>query len=223
MLVVQAFSQLREIYGPQNAETMMKSLAARIVYAPKDIVEATEISNELGFTTVKARTHSKPVADFTNAKTSRQRSVSVSEQRRSLLLPQEVKELGKNREVIFYEGIRPVLARKNRYYQDPNFKKRLFPPPAAALPTAARGARGANPVPKAPPVTAVDLLAEESIAPTPKPEVREATLKDIDHIHELTLEDFAADFSAVKLPAGPLSEGDLGRAVDSFLDSLRER
>ena len=48
MLVVQAFSQLREIYGQQNAETMMKSLAARIVYAPKDVAEATEISQELG-------------------------------------------------------------------------------------------------------------------------------------------------------------------------------
>ena len=55
MLVIQAFSQLREIYGQQNAETMMKSLAARIVYAPKDIAEATEISNELGFTTVKVQ------------------------------------------------------------------------------------------------------------------------------------------------------------------------
>src|SRR3984885_8318934 len=134
MLVVQAFSQLREIYGPQNAETMMKSLAARIVYAPKDIAEATEISNELGFTTVKARTHSRPVVDLTNSKSSRSRSVSISEQRRPLLLPQEVKELGKDREIIFYEGIRPILARKNRYYQDRFFRKRLFPPPLRATP-----------------------------------------------------------------------------------------
>ena len=61
MLVIQAFSQLREIYGQQNAETMMKSLAARIVYAPKDVAEATEISKELGFTTVKVHTHSRPL------------------------------------------------------------------------------------------------------------------------------------------------------------------
>ena len=57
--------------------------------------------------------------------------------------------------------------------------------------------------------------------PAPPP-VREATLQDIDNLQNLTLDDFAADFSAVKLPDGPLSEGDLLRAVDGFLDSLRE-
>ena len=135
MLVIQAFSQLREIYGQQNAETMMKSLAARIVYAPKDVAEATEISNELGFTTVKVHTHSRPVPNVADSKHQRQRSVSVSEQKRPLLLPQEVKELGKDKEIIFYEGVRPILARKNRYYRDPLFRKRLFPPPTSAVPT----------------------------------------------------------------------------------------
>jgi hypothetical protein len=64
---------------------------------------------------------------------------------------------------------------------------------------------------------------EGAIEPTPPPSVREATLQDIDNLQTLTLDDFAADFSAVKLPGGPLSEGDLSQAVDSFLDSLRER
>src|SRR5580692_7696049 len=94
-LVVQAYSQLREIYGQQNAETMMKSLAARIVYAPKDVAEANEISQEIGFTTVKVISHSRPLLSLSDPKSQR-RSVSVSEQKRPLLLPQEVKELGKN-------------------------------------------------------------------------------------------------------------------------------
>ena len=145
ILVLQALSQLREIYGPQNADTMMKSLAVRIVYAPKDVAEASEISNELGMTTVKARTHSKPTMDFSDAKGGRRRSVSISEQKRPLLLPQEVKELGKDREVIFYEGIRPILARKNRYYQDRFFRKRLFPPPARATPNPLQAQSPATP------------------------------------------------------------------------------
>ena len=37
-------------------------------------------------------------------------NVSVSEQRRPLLLPQEVKELGRDRELLLYEGSRPILA-----------------------------------------------------------------------------------------------------------------
>ena len=49
LLVIQAPSQLREVYGPYAAETMLKSVAARIVFAPKDYPDAKEISDELGF------------------------------------------------------------------------------------------------------------------------------------------------------------------------------
>ncbi len=53
VLVIQTPAQLREVYGIHNAETMLKSLAARIVFAPKDFSDAREISDELGFTTVR--------------------------------------------------------------------------------------------------------------------------------------------------------------------------
>ena len=60
LLVIQAFSQLREVYGANAADTMMKSLAARVLYAPKDFAEANEISQELGFTTVKSKASPNP-------------------------------------------------------------------------------------------------------------------------------------------------------------------
>ena len=46
---MQTPAQLREVYGAHAAETMLKSLAARIVFAPKDYADAREISDELGF------------------------------------------------------------------------------------------------------------------------------------------------------------------------------
>jgi len=235
ILVLQAFSQLREIYGPQNAETMMKSLAVRIVYAPKDVAEASEISNELGMTTVKVRSHSKPVFDFSDSKGGRRRSVSISEQRRPLLLPQEVKELGKDQELIFYEGIRPILARKNRYYQDRFFRARLLPPPARATPN---GNAAAIRTLEVPPVDASHTGAEGEVLESAQrveperitevaPKVREATVEDIDRIDSLTLEDFDVDFARVQIPEKPpderLSSEELHSAVDSFLNSLRER
>ena len=67
-LVIQALSQLREVYGPNNADTMLKSLAARVLYAPKDFAEANEISQELGQTTVKVKTHSRPVVNLFDRK-----------------------------------------------------------------------------------------------------------------------------------------------------------
>jgi hypothetical protein len=56
------------------------------------------------------------------------------------------------------------------------------------------------------------------------PATREATLDDINRIDSLTLEDFATDFSQVKLPeSGPLTDEDMTGAVASFISKLRER
>jgi type IV secretion system protein VirD4 len=245
MLVIQAFSQLREIYGQQNAETMMKSLAARIVYAPKDMVEATEISNELGFTTVRVRTHSRPLLTISDSKGQRHRSVSVSEQRRPLLLPQEVKELGKNKEIIFYEGVRPILARKNRYYRDPLFRKRLFPPPKSAVPPGHPARRPSVPperpakpnpvaspadlsfegsVERAEPLKLETPAREESVIQTPPPEsqppTREATLADVDRIESITLEEYAVDLGNLEVPEGPLSAADISRLSGRFIGAF---
>jgi len=226
LLVIQTPTQLREVYGANAAETMLKSLAARIVFAPKDIGDAREISDELGNTTIKVRTLSKPVIDFSDAKGRRHRSVSISEQRRALLLPQEVKELGSDHAIIFYEGLRPIRCKKIRYFQDERFAKRLLPPlvverreldtpiasgprdDAAAITPAAAAGEGTGP-------------KEGS---NPDDVIREATAQDIDRIDSLTLDDFAADFSAVKIPTdGPMSEQAMHEAVEGFLATLRER
>ena len=216
VLVIQTPAQLREIYGAHNAETMLKSLAARIVFAPKDYPDAREISDELGFTTVKVKTYSAPQYNFSDSKGRRSRTQNISEQRRALLLPQEVKELGTDHEIIFYEGMRPIRCRKIRYFEDPRFKARLFPPPTRPVAAALSNANPA--VPSAAPGGSSG--AADSVAPV----TREATVDDINRIDSLTLEDFAADLSQVKLPdSGPLTDEDLKGAVESFLTSFRER
>jgi type IV secretion system protein VirD4 len=220
VLVIQTPAQLREVYGPNGAETMLKTLAARIVFAPKDFPDAREISDELGFTTVKVNSLSKPVFDLSDSKGRRQRSVSVSEQRRALLLPQEVKELGAEEAIIFHEGLRPIRCRKIRYFEDARFRARLLPPPKvgsiAAIsretPPAASDTHGVN--------RNFSGIAESA------PTTRTATLADLDQIETLTLEDFAADFSRIEVPATAagerLSEEALDGVVDSFLASLKD-
>ena len=129
VLVIQTPAQLREVYGVHNADTMLKSLAARIVFTPKDHADATDISNELGNQTVRVESVSKPRWTVGQGFGQRGPQVSTSEQRRPLLLPQEVKELPPDQAIIFYEGLRPIRCRKIRYYADRIFKKRLRPPP----------------------------------------------------------------------------------------------
>jgi type IV secretion system protein VirD4 len=231
VMVFQTPSQLREVYGVENAKTMMKSLGARIVYAPKDYDDAKEISDELGFTTVRVRSRSRPQFSAFPTKSDRGANVTVSEQKRALLLPQEVKELGRDKEIIFCEGLRPILARKIRYFTDTRFHSRLLPPPV-------------NPAPRFTDTVAVDssrttkvdgdsLLPagavsaqQDSASRSVRPKVHAVpTLEDLEQVDGLTLQDFAADFSRVELPShdGPWSEQEMKVAVHTFLETLEGR
>jgi type IV secretion system protein VirD4 len=219
VLVIQTSAQLREVYGVNSAETMLKSLAARIVFAPKDFADAREISDELGNTTVKVRTLSKPLHDFASSKGSRGRSVNVSEQRRALLLPQEVKELGPDEAIVFLEGLRPIRCRKIRYFEDKRFRARLMPAPELAP--------GIAPISReTPPADSDNGSVDRNLsgAADAVPTTRAATIEDLDRIENLTLDDFEADFSRVEMPAAEpgerLSDAQLGAAVESFLASL---
>lgn len=230
LLVVQALSQLRDVYGTQTAETMMKSLAVRIAYSPKDFGEANELSQELGNTTVRVETVSKPLFGLLDQQGRRSRSVNISEQKRPLLLPQEIKELGRDREILMYEGLRPILATKNRYFQDRRLRARLLPPPALASPHTAPQALTACGDSKG--VPQADASIEQSIASSEpdqprKLRTRKATMEDLERIDSLTLDDFAVDWSRVEIPDKPegerLTSEELHRAVDSFLATMRER
>jgi type IV secretion system protein VirD4 len=172
VLVVQALAQLKEVYGEHNAETMMASLAARIVYAPKDLKDAKDISDLLGSVTVKARSISRPRFGFKSR--SEAGSVSVSEQRRALRLPQEIRALGNERQLIFLEGLHPILCQKIRYYADPHFRSRLRPPitqPCIALPrTVVSPASPCNPSGAANAPAAAEALFDQPVVANRLPE-----------------------------------------------------
>jgi type IV secretion system protein VirD4 len=225
LLVIQAPSQLRDVYGPYAAETMLKSVAARIVFAPKDYPDAKEISDELGFTTVRVRSHSKPNFMAFNRQSGRSSS-TVSQQARALLLPQEVKEIGNDNALIFYEGVRPIRCKKIRYYADRRFRARLLPAPPQATP----GVRQREPwAPIAPPVTAPmpALFDGEALIPdTPMPvtaPMHAAGLDDIEQLDSLTIDDFDDRLKGLTFEhAGERpTESELDADVDRFLDALR--
>jgi type IV secretion system protein VirD4 len=235
VLVIQTPAQLREVYGIHNSEVMLKSLAARIVFAPKDYPDAREISDELGFTTVKARTVSKSAPFALESRGRRAQSHNISEQRRALLLPQEVKELGTEEAIVFYEGLRPIRCRKIRYYSDRRFRRRLLPAPISAVP-AARARR----VTVRPSIDRLNGTLEpnaacgsveaksavsvaEPAALKEKVVIREAAPADIDRVEALELADFATDFKlSVSDHESPISDVEMVAAVRKFLQQMRE-
>ncbi|HEY3744703.1 MAG TPA: type IV secretory system conjugative DNA transfer family protein, partial [Gemmatimonadaceae bacterium] len=232
-LVIHTPAQLREIYGVNAAETMLKSLAARIVFAAKDHIDAKEISDELGMTTVRVKSTSRPVPSMLDGHKQRSRSVSTSEQRRALLLPQEVQSIGNDDAIIFYEGLRPMRCKKIRYFSDRRFRARLMPAPTQAplqrpaqpsAPTKPESATASPSQPAASSGEPTNLQAEEPRRATPK--TRVATAEDIERIDELTLEDFAVDFSQValpqKAPGERMTTQEMDTAVESFIAGLRD-
>jgi type IV secretion system protein VirD4 len=225
VLVIQTPAQLREVYGIHNAETMLKSLAARIVFAPKDFSDAREISDELGFTTVRARTVSKPLNTSLERRGGRSRSESVSEQRRALLLPQEVKELGAEEAIVFYEGLRPIRCRKIRYFAEKRFRRRLLPAPRHPTPHRRQPSTRPSSSP-------AGIIPAEGVPPSargvsapPKEEIviRDGTVADVERIESLTREDFAADLNKVEFPTheGPPSDDELHVAARNLVDSIK--
>ncbi|WPG40953.1 type IV secretory system conjugative DNA transfer family protein [Variovorax sp. EBFNA2] len=200
VIIVQSNSQLVEKYGVEGAKSIRKMLAARIVFPPKEFEDAEAVSRELGTYTVRQRSLSRPLWGGAG----RPPTVSISEQPRRLLLPQEVKELGAERMLLFYEGLRPVLARRIRYFSDRRFSRRERPPPQvprlelARAPAARAGGAAAAAVPVAASGTAVEP----------------------DRAQALDLDDFSLDFGDVEIPRGPMTDAEVQAAAAHFLAQL---
>lgn len=122
--IFQSPTQIAEVYGQDTADTFFDNFSVRVVYTPSNQKAAEAISRELGTFTYKATSKSKPLALGKGS-----RSQNESDQSRALLLPQEVKEMGNDEEIIFALGSKPIRAQKIRWYLDPTFKDRVLPAP----------------------------------------------------------------------------------------------
>ena len=126
--VIQAVSQLESVYGQHDARTFATNHALHVLYAPREQRDANEYSEMLGTFTQQEKSRGRSSSSSAKGGGSSQ-STNESSQRRALLLPQEFKELGVDREVLILENCKPILADKIRYYTDPVFMARLMPPP----------------------------------------------------------------------------------------------
>ncbi len=127
--VIQAVSQLESVYGQHDARTFATNHALQVLYAPREQRDANEYSEMLGTFTQQEKSRGRSNSSGAKGGGS-SHSTNESSQRRALLLPQEFKELGVDREVLILENCKPILADKIRYYTEPVFMGRLMPPPA---------------------------------------------------------------------------------------------
>jgi type IV secretion system protein VirD4 len=166
--IIQSMAQLDAVYGRELARTLITNHALQILYAPREQQDANDYSDMLGYTTVRqeSRTHTRSRGQGRGQGQGwgwgREISRSEHEERRALMLPQELKALGGDKEVFLYEGIpHPVKCGKIRYYQDRRFAKRVMTkvevpllvvgePKAPVVPDAQSLRSGPLPVPQPP-------------------------------------------------------------------------
>jgi len=124
LTVIQSPAQLRAIYGPDLAKNIITNHAVEVVFAPKEQDIANELSERFGYDTVKAVSVSGP-----KGLAARATSETVSEHRRALMLPQELKALPKSKAILLLAGAPPIVAEKIVYYKDKAFLERVLPAP----------------------------------------------------------------------------------------------
>lgn len=123
--VLQSPAQLRAEYGADLAEEIMANCGVEIAFAPKELKVAQELSERLGYWTYQGRSRSRP-----SGLSGGHRSVSESDQRRALMLPQELVQMPPGRLIVLRAGMPPVRGRKIVYWRERAFAKRVLPPPS---------------------------------------------------------------------------------------------
>ena len=123
LTIIQSVSQLEAIYGPAETRTLVTNHALQILYPPREQKDAKEYSEMLGYQTLKSISTgvSRPRA-FGQLGSS---SENASDQRRALMLPQELKEMPQFQQIIIMENTKPILCEKALYFEDVRFVDRL--------------------------------------------------------------------------------------------------
>ena len=137
LCIVQSRAQLRSAYGDHDAQNFITNHGAQIVFTPREQSDANEYSEMLGYKTIRKENRSR-----SSGSGSSQVSISYSEERRALFLPQEIKELPQDDELIFFEGCKPIRAQKNWFFKDESFVAMTRRDPVAMEPPAKRPANG---------------------------------------------------------------------------------
>ena len=141
-LVIQDLAQLRSTY-PDTWQTFLANVDVLQAFGTNDWDTAEYLSKMTGETTVAVVSDNRSTGLSRGRHPQRQHGVAVtrSETGRRLLLPDEVRRLPRDRQLLFVKGIAPVLAHRANYLEDREFAGRWDPNPLYA-PVAVREGSG---------------------------------------------------------------------------------
>lgn len=125
MLIMQSKAQLRDrdLYGPDKAEAILDNCGLEVVFGTKDLKLTEELSARLGYDTVEGTSRSGP--RFWRFFRSARQNETETDQRRALLLPQEIARLKPLEAILIRPGLYPIRCRRIRYFRDKTFTRLL--------------------------------------------------------------------------------------------------
>ncbi|NDB69649.1 MAG: conjugal transfer protein TraG, partial [Methylocystaceae bacterium] len=132
-LIAQSLNQIEKAYGANNS--ILDNCHVRVSFATNDERTAKRVSDALGMATeIRAM---KNYAGHRLSPWLGHLMVSRSETARPLLTPGEIMQLPPDDEIIMVAGIRPIRAKKARFFQDAHLMSRIMPasdPPIEPFP-----------------------------------------------------------------------------------------
>ncbi|WP_019054149.1 type IV secretory system conjugative DNA transfer family protein [Sphingobium xenophagum] len=132
--VIQSRSQLRAVYGEHVANEIVANCGVEVAFTPKEVRVANELSERIGYVGQESVTKSLTIHGMLA-----NRSKSMSDQRRALLLPQELMQFPDSELLLLRGGMPPIHGDKIRYFADQHFTRRVLPAPT--VPPIARRVR----------------------------------------------------------------------------------
>lgn len=178
--VLQSPAQLRAVYGPDGAEEIVSNCAVEVLFAPKELKAAQDLSERLGAYTYAGRALSRPLRLSAG-----RRSLTLSDQKRALMLPQELMAMEADALIVLKAGAPPIRGTKLRYFKHRRLRRRILSPPV--VPAIEKPTPAPQPPPAPTPPDPLDEFGYEALvraleregAPPPPPVgAAEATLED---------------------------------------------
>jgi type IV secretion system protein VirD4 len=128
-LISQSLNQIEKAYGPNNS--ILDNCHVRVSFATNDERTAKRVSDALG-----TATELRAMKNYAGHRLSPwlgHLMVSRQETARPLLTPGEVMQLPPSDEIVMIAGTPPIRAKKARYFEDAQFKARIFAPPVSEM------------------------------------------------------------------------------------------
>ena len=122
--VIQSRSQLRAVYGEHVANEIVANCGVEVAFTPKELRVANELSERIGYVGQESVTKSLTIHGILA-----NRSKSMSDQRRALLLPQELMQFPDGELLLLRGGVPPIHGDKIRFYADGLFRSRVMAAP----------------------------------------------------------------------------------------------